>query len=112
MDRPFFEVFSNLTVDKDLESFLENASISKVATNANRDSMRIYMECNDLVPKRRIWKLEEEIKKQYFSRQNLNVNIIEKFRLSEQYNSEKLYEIYKDSILEEIYRKEGRFSFC
>ena len=104
MDRPFFEVFSNLTVDKDLESFLENASISKVATNANRDSMRIYMECNDLVPKRRIWKLEEEIKKQYFSRQNLNVNIIEKFRLSEQYNSEKLYEIYKDSILEEIYR--------
>ena len=64
MDRPFFEVFSNLKVDKDLESFLENASISKVATNINRDSMRVYMECQDLVPKRRIWKLEEEIKKQ------------------------------------------------
>jgi DNA polymerase-3 subunit alpha (Gram-positive type) len=81
MDRPFFEVFSNLKVDKDLESFLENASISKVVTNSNRDSMRVYMECKDLVPKRRIWKLEEEIKKQYFGRQNLEVNILEKFRL-------------------------------
>ncbi len=104
MDRPFFEVFCNLKVDKDLESFLENASISKVVTNSNRDSMRVYMECQDLVPKRRIWKLEEEIKKQYFGCQNLEVNIIEKFRLSEQYNAEKLYENYKDSILEEIYQ--------
>lgn len=104
MSKAFFELFNNLTVDHDLEEALSDATIDRVSSNRNRDAMRIYMTNDILIPKERIWKLEDEISTQYFSRSHVQVHIIERYHLSDQYTPKRLYEMYKDSIDEEIRR--------
>ena len=98
----FFELFPKLEIDRDLSHALEDGVVEKVSTNGAHDALRIYLSCSALIPKRRIWKLEEEIQKQCFPGQRIKIRIIEKFRLSGQYNPKNLYEAYKDSIYEEI----------
>ena len=81
---------------------MQGAMIQKVSTNRDRSAIRIYLHCDSLVPKRRIWKMEDAIKKQCFAKENVTIHIIESFSLSALYTPEKLYDIYKDSILEEL----------
>lgn len=102
MEHSFEALFSNVKLDKDLVRAMEGATVLRVSTNRDRSGMRIYLNLNTLVPKRRIWKLEEEIKKQCFPKENLRIHIIESFSLSSLYTPQKLYEAYQDSILEEI----------
>ncbi len=102
MDRSFQELFPTLQLDTDLTHALEGAVVTRVSTNRDRTAMRIYLHIKSLVPKRRIWKLEEEIKKQCFAKENVRIHVMESFSLSSLYTPEKLYEAYKDSILEEI----------
>ncbi len=104
MDRSFFELFPNIQLDQDLSHALSDGTVEKVSTNGARDTIRIYLCCSALIPKRRIWKLEEEISRQCFPRQKIRIRIIERFRLSAQYNPKNLYDAYKDSIYEEIDR--------
>ena len=102
MDKGFQEIFPSLQLDKDLVHALEGAVVTKVSANRDRTAMRIYLHLQALIPKRRIWKLEQEIKKQCFPRENVRIHIIESFSLSSLYTPEKLYDAYKDSIFEEI----------
>lgn len=102
MEHSFAELFSNVKLDKDLVRTMESATVLRVSTNHDRSGMRIYLNLNTLVPKRRIWKLEEEIKKQCFPKEEIRIHIIESFSLSSLYTPQKLYEAYQDSILEEI----------
>ena len=102
MDKSFQEIFPSLQLDTDLVHALEGAVVTKVSANRGRTAMRIYLHLQALVPKRRIWKLEQEIKKQCFPRENIRIHVIESFSLSSLYTPEKLYEAYKDSILEEM----------
>ena len=104
MSAKFYDVFSELQVENDLNNILQDAIVEKVSTNPTRDNVRIYLCLHTLLPKRRLWKLENVIKKQYFNTENVEVRIIEKFNLSAQYNPEKIYEMYRDSMLEEIYK--------
>ena len=98
----FFELFPKLEIEQDLSHALEDGVVERVSTNGAHDALRIYLSCSALIPKRRIWKLEEEIRKQCFPGQRIQIRIVEKFRLSGQYNPKNLYEAYKDSIYEEI----------
>ncbi len=102
MARGFRELFPNFITDKDLEKILDEATVEKVSTNAAKDALRIYLCCGSLIPKRRIWSLEDEIKKQFFGKQNVAVKIVERFTLSSQYSPKALYDMYQDSILEEL----------
>ena len=102
MDKSFQEVFPSLQLDNDLMQIMQGSMIQKVSTNRDRSAIRIYLHCDSLVPKRRIWKMEDAIKKQCFAKENVTIHIIESFSLSALYTPEKLYDIYKDSILEEI----------
>ena len=102
MNKSFQEVFPSLQLDKDLMQMMQDSVIQKVSTNRDRSAIRIYLHCASLVPKRRIWKMEQQIKKQCFAKENVSIHIIESFSLSSLYTPQKLYDIYKDSILEEI----------
>lgn len=102
MAKAFQELFSNLKLSAGLTGLLENAQIERVTTNRQHDVMRIYLSFQDLIPKRRIWKLEKAIASQYFKEQQVDVRIIERFYLSEAYNAKNLFASYRDSIYEEI----------
>ena len=100
MAHELLSVFSDLNMN-DVDKQLQDAEVSRIITNRNHTKIRIYMDLNTLVPAERIRHLEKMIKDEYFP--EMDVRIIEKFHLSEQYTPEKVYENYRDSILQEIY---------
>ncbi|MDD6667674.1 MAG: PolC-type DNA polymerase III [Lachnospiraceae bacterium] len=103
MDRTFSEIFPELSKSGKVDKQLQESYVSRITTNPAHDLMRIYLKADVLVPKNRIWKLEKEIEETYFKNE-VRVHIIEKFNLSDQYSPKALFDLYKDSILEEIYR--------
>ncbi len=102
MGKLFFEVFPDLKVPSEIERLMADVEVTKVSTNRQRDHLRVYLLSSRLIEKNRIFRLERDIKKQLFPEQKLSVKIIEKFKLSAQYNPQKLMNVYKDSVLEEF----------
>ncbi|MCM1045899.1 MAG: PolC-type DNA polymerase III [Candidatus Gastranaerophilales bacterium] len=102
MSKPFFEVFPALKLNQATHDILEQAQVEKVSATKRRDFLRIYLFSTRLILKPDIRTAEREIKKQLFPQANLTVKIYERFELSSQYTPEKLLELYRDSILEEL----------
>lgn len=98
----FFDVFPTIQTDGDIHDLFENVAVTKVARNRNNNAVRIYILSNRLIEKKIIRKIEEIIKNQIFEDSSVKVNIIEKFSLSGQYTPERLYKIYRESILSEL----------
>ena len=104
MAKSFFEVFPQLKLDTDLHGMLDDATVSKVSTTRQRNSLRIYLGCGRLLPKEKIYFLESELKRQLFPHHTINIKIIEHFQLSEQYTLKNLLDVYWSSILTEFHR--------
>ena len=104
MAKSFFEVFPQLKLDTDLHGMLDDATVSKVSTTRQRNSLRIYLGCGRLLPKEKIYFLESELKRQLFPHHTMNIKIIEHFQLSEQYTLKNLLDVYWSSILTEFHR--------
>ncbi|MBO5097511.1 MAG: PolC-type DNA polymerase III [Agathobacter sp.] len=102
MSKTFLEVFPTLKVEPGLKSLLEKAEVTKVSANHDRSHVRIYLHAERLIDKNKIWYLERIIKDQLFEGKDITVKIIEKYSLSEQYNAQALFQVYKESILEEL----------
>ncbi len=102
MGKPFFEVFSGLSVQPELEGLMKGTEVTKVSTNHQRNHLRVYLQSGRLIEKADIYHLEQDIKSQLFPKHDVSVKIIEKFCLSGQYNPQKLMDVYKDSILREF----------
>ena len=101
MEKEFLEVFSKID-NTSLTPILKSAKILRISTNKTQDKMRIYISFSSVVPKKTIWQLEEAIKREYFNSPGMEIHIIESFQLSDVYTPESLFDIYKDSIFEEI----------
>ena len=85
-----------------MENLLENADVTRISVNHARDFYKIYVKAKRLIFKKNIWKLEESIKKQIFKSKDITVKIIESYELSSQYTPKTLFDVYFDSILDEI----------
>ena len=104
MAKSFFEVFPQLKLDTDLHGMLDDATVSKVSTTRQRNSLRIYLGCGRLLPKEKIYFLESELKRQLIPHHTMNIKSIEHFQLSEQYTLKNLLDVYWSSILTEFHR--------
>ncbi len=102
MGKLFFDVFPDLKIPSEMERLLGDVEVTKVSTNQKRDHLRVYLKSSRLIEKNRIFRLERDIKKQLFPKHELSVKIIEKFQLSEQYNPQKLMNVYRESVIEEF----------
>ena len=102
MTKLFFEVFPSLEVEGNLKKLLTETEVIKVGMNREKDHMRVYLMGTRLIHKKNIVKLEKSIEEQIFKGRQMRVKIIEKYQLSGQYTPEKLLDLYKDSILEEL----------
>ena len=83
MSKTFLEVFPTLKVEDALIGLLEKAEVTKVSANHDNSHVRIYLRAERLIPKKYIWYLEKEIKKQLFPKKQIFIKIIESFALSE-----------------------------
>lgn len=81
---------------------MTEVEVTKVSSNRRRDHLRVYLLSSRLIHKSNIYRLESDIAKQLFPNHGISIKIIEKFRLSGQYNPKKLLDVYKDSIMDEF----------
>lgn len=102
MAKQFFEVFPTLKLDAKMKDLFEQVTVEKVSATRRRDLIRVTIVSDYLIPKETVFKVEKEIKKQFFSTYEVTVKLYEKFHLSGQYNPEKLMDAYRDSILLEL----------
>jgi len=102
MEKPFLEVFPGLHIGDELKELLKLVMVEKVAMPKDRSSLRIYIVSPRLIHKQNIYSMEDGIAKQLFPGRSIAVKIQEKYRLSAQYTTKKLYDVYKDSILLEF----------
>ena len=102
MAKQFFDVFPALKLDKKNQDLFEQVLVEKVSATKRRDFIRVTIVSEYLISKEVIFKVEGEIKKQFFANHDVKVKLYEKFKLSEQYTPEKLMDAYKDSILLEL----------
>lgn len=99
----FFEVFDQLSgLPKDLEAQFREVSVEKVSVSKSRYEIKIYMQSTRLIQRPVIKKMEYQLKRQLFSSAPNEVILWENYLLSAQYTPEKLFAVYKDSILEEF----------
>jgi len=98
----FFDVFPTLKVNTEMEKLLKEMDVTKVATNREKTTIRIYLLGHYLIHKANIHKLERDIEKQLFSGKNISIKVIERYELSEQYNPKTILGMYKDSIEYEL----------
>ena len=102
MTKMFFDVFPTLEVNGDMKKLLSETEVTRVGMNHEKDHIRIYLNGTRLIHKKNIYQLEKNIHDQIFKNRHMDVKVIEKYQLSEQYTAEKLMDLYKDSILEEL----------
>ena len=97
----FFEVFDGIKADEELLELFSDIMVKRIVNNRAKSSIRIYIESNRLIHKSDIYKMEKAVASMFNGR--LSVKIIEHYNLSSQYNSENLFNMYKDSIMLELY---------
>ena len=102
MSKQFFDVFPTLKLDTGLKDLFEQVTVEKVTATKRKDFLRIYIAADHLIQKEDIYKVENEIKRQFFPNNPIIIKFYEHFSLSAQYNPEKLMEVYRDSILLEL----------
>ena len=102
MEKNFFEAFPNLKLTGARKDLFEQVVVEKITATRRKDILRIYIRSERLIEKEDVYGVEQEIKKQFFPKDNIIIKIYEKFILSSQYNPEKLMDTYKDSVLLEL----------
>ncbi len=100
--KKFLEVFPDLHIADDFRELLNLVEVEKVTSTRDRSSIRVYMVSPRLIHKKMILELERGIRDQLFPGKQLTVKIMEKYRLSGQYNPEKLLKVYRESIQTEL----------
>ncbi|MBP5282309.1 MAG: PolC-type DNA polymerase III [Lachnospiraceae bacterium] len=100
--KPFFDVFTNLQLQSGLHDLMSQTFIEKITSTKAKDYIRIYLVSKNLIVKKDIYRVEKEIKKQIFTGVAVEVKIFERFELSAMYTPERLLDIYRESILDEL----------
>ena len=105
MGKLFFDVFPTLKVNKEYENLFREVEVMKVTTTSLRDFIRVHICSTHLIAKRSVCKMEEMIREQLFGHTQIQVEVVENYRLSELYTPENLLREYRDSILYELQRQ-------
>lgn len=102
MTTAFLEVFSKVNFDADLKKLYEKTEVDCIKANSKGELVLIEIHSPHLIPKKQIYRVQELIRAGYFSDAGTMVEIKERFLLSEAYTPKALWEVYKESIFEEL----------
>ena len=102
MTKKFFEVFPALKLERTQKDYFEPVEVQRVLSTARKDFLRIYIYSERLIPKEIVFAVERQIEKQILSQFSMRVKMYERYKLSAQYNLQKLMDVYLDSIMLEV----------
>lgn len=104
--KAFLEVFKSLSLKDSLREMFEDVLVTRIASNKRRDKLRIYITATHIIPKKDIYAVILEIRKQigegFQSEIALDVSIVEEYHLPQTYTVMALLDEYKDSYLFEL----------
>ena len=99
----FFEVFNTLKVPEEIGVYLTDTEVTRVSKTSTNSLARVYLSSERLISKQVIYKgMADYYLKTDNIMKNMDVRIIDRYRLSKQYTPVKIMEIYYDSILFEL----------
>lgn len=98
----FFEVFEGLELRDGTEAIFQDVMVSRVTVSRDKSCIRIYISSSHVIDKEHVLAVETAIKNQLFYGKKIAIKIVERFRLSAQYNARTLYDMYSSSILMEL----------
>ena len=97
----FFEAFDRLEVKNNLQKLFEQVEVKKIKAMKHTGDIEVYILSSHLISIVNIRKMAFLIQKQIFNNRN-QIFIRDSYELSMQYNPEKLFPIYYDSMLYEL----------
>ena len=77
MNKSFFDVFPTLKIEAGLREQLSGVEVTKVATNRDRDYLKIHLFSRHLIQKEYIDSVEKMIRNQLFARSPVRIMVIE-----------------------------------
>ena len=98
----FFEAFENLTCDNELRKLYNQTEVVRVVASKKNNTLSVYLKSNRIIHWSNLKKMEELLNKQLFLHTGNKACIIPLFELTEKYELERLFAIYRDSILDEL----------
>ncbi len=99
--KKFFDVFPGFTCPAGLEDLLEQVFITAATLKKSEKKLKFTIESRNIIEKKDIYALEEALG-QFVSQGRMRVKLVEHYYLSEQYDVDKLTDLYKDSLLFEL----------
>ena len=104
-EKTFFHVFPTLKVEEEFKVLFADVEVKKITTNSGRDFLHVHLKSHHLIPKKKIWQMEQRIKEQLFGTSSVKLQILEEYELSELYTPEAVMEEYKESLILELKEK-------
>ena len=104
-EKTFFHVFPTLKVEEEFKVLFADVEVKKITTNSGRDFLHVHLKSHHLIPKKKIWQMEQRIKEQLFGTSSVKLQILEEYELSELYTPETVMEEYKESLILELKEK-------
>lgn len=99
----FFQVFSAVRTDnQELRDNFSDVEVVKVTKTSTNSLAKVYILSEHLIHKEFVYMMEDILKSQVFRIKNMNVRIIDRYKLSKQYTPQTIMDIYYDSILFEL----------
>ena len=99
--KSFIEVFTELQDNEKIVSAFQDVIVKRVVLKKKRRLILVYIGSQRIIHKSDIYMAEQAISELL---DGARIKIIERFYLSAQYNSENLYQMYRDSLMMEIYQ--------
>jgi DNA polymerase-3 subunit alpha (Gram-positive type) len=98
----FFDAFDQLSADQELKKLYTDVDVVKIIASRQNGNVYICIKSTRIISWGNIKKMEELLNRQLFLHTNNKAVIKPSYELTSQYTLERLFPIYRDSILEEI----------
>ena len=106
-----FEVFEEVHVKPELENVFREVEVEKVTASRSTGRTIIHLKSKRLLEHHDLSEMEVALTTQFFVRVGQKVELSVTYQLSSQYNPESLWNLYKDSVIEEIGKESRMASF-
>ena len=106
-----FEVFEELQVKPELESIFREVEVEKITASHLTGNTFLHLKSRHLLEFRHVNEMEQLVKNQYFGKVGPVVKLEVTYQLSGQYTPESLWNMYKESVYEELGKESRMASF-
>ncbi len=100
--RSFSETFPGLDLDPKISELMEYVTVERVTVNAARTRLRVYVLSENWLKKSHLRKVEQAIADCLFKGKEIDVRLVERFKLAPSYNPENFYRVYRSSMIYEL----------